>query len=142
MEIIIRCRGNFNILEVEEEGKEDMEIENQNFSLDFVIRKHRELSDKPEYIHFFKTFLYCLSRVDLHVLHQSLENLSFEIDDRLKDLITMIANLRLFRPVEIVRKNDRDFYHLRFRDKGLDNINISAILRNNNVLNKIPIYWL
>ena len=111
-----------------------------DFSLDFVLVKHRELSNKPGYIHFFKTFLYRIPRVDLQLLLQGVEN-SSEIDIRLKDLFKMIANLRLFRPVEIVRKNERDFYHLRFRDKGLDFINISAILRNNAVMNKIPAYF-
>ena len=64
---------------------------------------------------------------------------SLRIEVRLKDLITMISNLQLFRPVEIIRKNDKDFYHLKFRNKGLDFINISSILRNNDVLYKIPI---
>ena len=111
-----------------------------DFSLDFVIDKHRELANKPGYIHFFKTFLYSVPRVDLQILLQGVENSPFEIDVRLKDLIKMIANLRLFRPVEINKSNDRDFYHLNFRDKGLDFINISAILRNKEVMNKIPIY--
>ena len=53
----------------------------------------------------------------------------------------MIANLRLFRPVKITKGDDRDFFHLNFRDKGLDFINISAILRNKEVMNKIPIYF-
>ena len=34
-----------------------------------------------------------------------------------------------------------DFYHICFRDKGLDYINISGILRNEKVLNKIPVYF-
>ena len=49
---------------------------------------------------------------------------SLRIEVRLKDLITMISNLQLFRPVKIIRKNDKDFYHLKFRNKGLDFKNI------------------
>ena len=59
----------------------------------------------------------------------------FRIFDALNDL----RNIK--HSVEIVKRNERDFYHLRFRDKGLDFINISAILRNNAVVNKIPIYF-
>ena len=112
-----------------------------DFSLDFVLDKHRELANKPGYIHFFKTFLYSVPRVDLQILLQSVENSPVVIDVRLKDMIKMIANLRLFKPVEIAKRNDKDFYHLNFRDKGLDFINISAILRNKDVVNKIPIYF-
>ena len=112
-----------------------------DFSLDFVLDKHRELANKPGYIHFFKTFLYSVPRVDLQILLQSVENSPVVIDVRLKDMIKMIANLRLFKPVEIAKRNDKDFYHLNFRDKGLDFINISAILRNKDVINKIPIYF-
>ena len=56
-------------------------------------------------------------------------------------MIIMISNLRLFKPVQISIKNNRDFYHINFRDKGLDYINISSIFRNKNVVDKIPIYF-
>ena len=112
-----------------------------DISLDFVIGKHRELRNKEGYLHFFKTFLYGLPRVDLQLLLTNVENSVVDIDERLKDLIIMISNFRLFRPVQIVRKNERDFYHLNFRDKGLDFINISRILRNHNVSSKVPIYF-
>ena len=112
-----------------------------DISLEFVLRKHQELSNKVDYIHFFKTFLYGLSRLDLQSLLRNVENSLVEVDVRLRDLIIMISNLRLFRPVQVIKKNKRDFYHIKFRDKGLDFINISAILRNKNVLNKIPIYF-
>merc|ERR1711942_91213 len=76
-----------------------------DFSLDFVLDKHRELANKPGYIHFFKTFLYSVPRVDLQILLQSVENSPVVIDVRLKDMIKMIANLRLFKPVEIAKRN-------------------------------------
>ena len=53
----------------------------------------------------------------------------------------MIANLRLFKPVEVVQRKEREFFHLDFRDKGLDFINISGILRNERVKRKIPVYF-
>ena len=51
----------------------------------------------------------------------------------------MISNLRLFKPVQNLRK--KDFYHNNFRDKGLDYVNISIVFRNRNVVNKIPVYF-
>ena len=112
-----------------------------DFSLDFILRKHRELSGGENYIHFFKMFLYGIPRVDLQQLLQNMEGSVLNIDIRLKDLVSMISTMRLFRPVEIQRNSRRDFYHLNFRDKGLDHINIGSILRNQNVMNKIPIYF-
>ena len=109
--------------------------------MDFILRKHRELSGGENYIHFFKTFLYGIPRVDLQQLLQNMEGSVLNIDIRLKDLVSMISTMRLFRPVEIQRNSRRDFYHLNFRDKGLDHINIGSILRNQNVMNKIPIYF-
>ena len=110
-------------------------------SLDFILRKHRELSGRENYIHFFKTFLYGIPRLDLQLLLQGLENSNLNIEERLRDLITMISRIRLFRPVEIQKNKERQFYHLKFRDKGLDFINIGNILRNRNIMNKVPIYF-
>ena len=56
-------------------------------------------------------------------------------------MIDMISNLRLFKPVQITQKGKRDFYHVNFRDKGLDYINLSGILRTDRVKNKIPNYF-
>merc|ERR1712002_697829 len=53
----------------------------------------------------------------------------------------MIANLRLFKPVEVIQRKEREFFHLNFWDKGLDFINISGILRNERVKRKIPVYF-
>ena len=110
-----------------------------DISLDFINRKHRELSNNGDYIHFFKTFLFGLPRLQLKVLHDNINH--SDIDQRVKDMIIMISNLRLYKPVQIVKGDKRDFYHIRFKDKGLDYINISSILRNKNVLNKIPVYF-
>ena len=111
------------------------------FDMAFVKTKHQELNGKAQYFHFFKTFLYGLPRVDLQKLHQEAENSSNQIEERLKDLIIMICNIRLFRPVQISEKNNKEYYHIKFRDKGLDYINIASILRSSNIKNKIPLYF-
>ena len=68
--------------------------------------------------------MYGIPRLDLQLLLQGLENSNLNIEERLRDLITMISRIRLFRPVEIQKNKERQFYHLKFRDKGLDYINI------------------
>ena len=81
---------------------------------------------------------------DLQTL-QTLQNNARQdnmIDDRLRDMINMISHQKLFKPVQTNIKKDRDFYHIQFRDKGLDHINISQILRNKSVTDKIPIYFI
>ena len=110
-------------------------------SLDFVSRKHRELSNKPNYIHFFKTFLYGIPRSDLINLRQRADDMNIEINGRVRDMIFLISEQRLFKPVQVSTKTSKEYYHLRFRDKGLDFINLSSILRNKKVTSHIPIYF-
>ena len=114
---------------------------NNDISMDFLKSKHIELRDKDNYIHFFKTFLYGLPRYQLQTLQQNARQ-DIMIDDRLRDLINMISHQKLFKPVQTNIKKERDFYHIQFRDKGLDHINISQILRNKSVTDKIPIYFI
>ena len=109
-------------------------------SLNFIERKHIELQDRPNYIHFFKTYLYNLPRNKLDGLYRDVQQ-SPNVNDRVKDMIVMVANLRLFRPVQISQKKQRDYYHLEFRDKGLDFINLSGILNTKRVKSKIPNYF-
>ena len=56
-----------------------------DISLDFIDRKHRELSNNGDYIHFFKTFLFGLPRLQLKVLHDNINH--SDIDQRVKDMI-------------------------------------------------------
>ena len=114
---------------------------NSDISLDFLKRKHIELRDRDNYIHFFKTFLYGLPRNQLQSLQTNAKQDNM-IDDRLRDMINLISHQKLFKPVQINTKKDRDFYHIQFRDKGLDHINIGQILRNKSVTDKIPIYFI
>ena len=111
-----------------------------DISLDFLKRKHEELSNSQKYAHFFKTFLYGLPRPLLQQLSQDALNPTFDIDERLKDMISMVSYQRLFIPVQI-KRNNKEFYHLSFRDKGLDFINLSGIMRSHTVLNQIPAYF-
>ena len=111
-----------------------------DISLDFIKRRHQELSNSQHYIHFFKTFLYGLPRSDLQKLSIEALNPQVNLEIRLKDMINMITQQRLFKPVQI-RKINKEFFHLPFRDKGLDFINLSGIMRSHSVLEKIPLYF-
>ena len=55
-------------------------------------------------------------------------------------MINMITHQRLFKPVQI-KKNNKEFFHLPFRDKGLDFINLSGIMRSHSAIEKIPPYF-
>ena len=113
-----------------------------DISLDYINKKHQELVNKEGYIHFFKTFIYGLPRLQLQVLYHNVQNQDIDIDIRIKDLIIMVANLRLFKPVQVTKTvNKRAYFHINFRDKGLDYINLSGILRSKNILDKIPVYF-
>ena len=108
--------------------------------MDFIERKHQELQNSQNYIHFFKTYLYNLPRIKLEKLNQEVQQ-NHGVNERIKDLIIMISNLRLFKPVQTSQKKQGNFYHIDFRDKGLDFINLAGILRTNRVINKIPNYF-
>ena len=112
-----------------------------DISIEFILKKHEELSNKNNYIHFFKTFLYGLPRLELQVLLQKIQNSLLNIDERVKDLVKLVSHQRLYQPVQISKAKNKDYYHLNFRDKGLDYINIGSILRSHNIQNKIPIYF-
>ena len=114
-----------------------------DISLSFINKKHQELMNEQGYIHYFKTFLYGLPRLQLLTLFNDIQNQQTNINVRVKDLIVMITNLRLFKPTQISKVNDskREFFHINFRDKGLDHINISGILRTKTVIDKIPVYF-
>ena len=114
-----------------------------DISLSFINKKHQELMNESGYIHYFKTFLYGLPRLQLLTLYEDIQSQQTDIDNRIKDLVVMISNLRLFRPTQISKVNEskREFFHIDFRDKGLDHINLSGILRTKTVVDKIPVYF-
>ena len=114
---LIHLRGFSIVLEAEEGKKRHSKRKpkrlrtRNDFSLDFLLRKHRELSGRENYIHFFKTFLYGIPRADLQQLLQNMESSVLDIDERLKDLVSMISAMRLFRPVEIQKNSERFLSH-------------------------------
>ena len=110
-------------------------------SLAYIMRKHRELHNKEDYIHFFKTFLYGIPRSDLLNLRQGVQDDQANIDQRVQDMILLISEQRLFKPVQIPNHKGKEFLHMKFRDKGLDFINLSSILRKKEVISKIPVYF-
>ena len=112
-----------------------------NISIDFINKKHLELSNKNGYVHFFKSFLYGLPRSELQVLLQQAQSQISNVNERVKDMIIMISHMRLFKPTQIDKSVKREFFHLDFINKGLDHINISNILRSFNVTSKIPVYF-
>ena len=110
-------------------------------SVAYVKRQHEALKNSSSYMHFFKTYLYNLPRKQLLTLWNEVKLPNDQTEIRIKDAITMIGQLRLFKPVMIKDTKQRDFYHIRFIDKGLDFINPTGILRSPSVESKIPNYF-
>ena len=105
------------------------------------MSKHQAFQNSRNYIHFFKSYLYGLPRRQLFNLWNEVKLPDDRTNGRIKDMIGMIAQLRLFKLVTTTKKKNRDFYHIDFIDKGLDFINISGILRSPSVTSKIPVYF-
>ena len=110
-------------------------------SVAYVMRQHEALKNSSAYMHFFKIYLYGLPRKQLLTLWNEVKLPNDQTDIRIKDAISMIAQLHLFKPVKTTEVKKRDYYHLRFIDKGLDFINISGILCSPSVQSKIPNYF-
>ena len=92
-------------------------------------------------MHFFKTYLYGLPRRQLLTLWDEVRLPHDHTEVRIKDAITMIGYLCIFKPVKTTQVKKRDYFHLRFIDKELDFINISGILHSPSVQAKIPAYF-
>ena len=107
----------------------------------YVTKQHENLKNSHTYMHFFKTYLYSLPRKQLLSLWNEVNQQNDRTDVRIKDIIVMISQLRLFKPVQIKEAKKRDYYHLQFIDKGLDFINLSGILRSPKIQSKIPVYF-
>ena len=110
-------------------------------SIAYVMRQHELLKNSSSYMHFFKTYLYGLPRKKLLELWNEVRLPNDQTETRIKDMINMIGNLRLFKPAEVTEVIRRGFYHLDFIDKGLDFINPGLILRSPTVQSKIPNYF-
>ena len=59
-------------------------------SLRFIERKHRELANTHNYVHYFKTFLYNLPRLKIDKLLQEVKQ-DQNLEERIKDMVVMIA---------------------------------------------------
>ena len=112
-----------------------------NATLASVIAQHQTLKNSTSYTHYFKTYLYGLPKRQLLSLWTEISRPDDTTESWLKDIITMIVNLRLFRPVTKAEIKKRDYYHLNFIDKGLDRINLGGILCSPSVQAKIPSYF-
>ena len=110
-------------------------------SVAYVMTQHEALKNSSSYMHFFKTYLYGLPRKQLLELWNEVRLPNDQTEVRIKDMIRMIGHLCLFKPVKTTEAKRRDYYHLKFIDKGLDFINISGILRSPSVVSKIPSYF-
>ena len=114
---------------------------NHDTTLTSIIARHDALKNSSSYTHYFKTYLYGLPRKHLFNLWTEIGRPDVTTETWLKDIITMIVNLRLFRPVTLPPVKKRIYYHLDFIDKGLDFINLGGILRSPSVQTKIPNYF-
>ena len=110
-------------------------------SIAYVMAQHEALKNSSAYMHFFKTYLYGLPRKQLLHLWDEINLPDDQTEVRIKDMIRMIGNLRLFKPALIIEDTKRDYYHLSFIDKGLDFINPTGILNSPSVVSKIPCYF-
>ena len=110
-------------------------------TVNFVVKKHQDIQNSIHYIHYFKQYLYGLPRKHLHNLWNEIKLPNDLTDARVKDMINMIAQLRLFKPASTAIEKRRAYYHLEFIDKGLDFINPTGILRSPSVTSRIPNYF-
>ena len=110
-------------------------------TVSFVMAKHHSLQNSPNYIHYFKQYLYSLPRRQLAGLYTEVRLPNDSTAVLIKDLISMVAQQRLYQPVRVTPKKERVFCQLDFIDKGLDFINISGILNSPSVQSKVPLYF-
>ena len=80
----------------------------------------------------YSTLLYGIPRQDLVNLRQRVQNHNANKNERVKDKIILISEQRLFKPVQIKNNKGKEFLHINFRDKRLDLINLSSILRKSH----------
>ena len=71
-------------------------------TVNFVVGRHQALQNSRQYLHFFKQYLYGLPRRNLNQLWNEINLPDDTTEVRVKDMINMIAQLRLFKPVSII----------------------------------------
>ena len=113
-----------------------------NTLVDFV-----DMIEKPEGVHKINTKLFSISFLQLRNLQElSLELTNFDYSSaeyRVTAIILNIANYRLFRPVksDVPAEKPKHFMKIKFLNKAVDAINLSALLRSTSITEKIPVYF-
>ena len=110
-------------------------------SVAYIKRQYEALKNSNSYMHFFKSYLYNLPRKQLLTLWNEVKLANDQTEVRIKDAITMIGQLHLFKSVMIKDTKQRDYYHIRFIAKGLDFINLTGILCSPSIESKISNYF-
>ena len=92
---------------------------------------------------------FCRSSIRLHALYKSTLTLHFtdvgSPGHRLQSIILdSISSNRLFKAIRVdepTETRNRPFLNVKFADKGIDALNVSNILNQKSVQNKIPPYF-
>ena len=99
-------------------------------------------------LHHIRTKLYSLPLKRLHTLYESTLTLHFadvgSPGHRLQGIILDISSNRLFKAVRVgepTETRNRPFLNVKFANKGIDALNVSNILNQKSVQNKIPPYF-
>ena len=99
-------------------------------------------------LHHIRTKLYSLPLKRLHALYESTLTLHFadvgSPGQRLHGIILDISSNRLFKAVRVGEPTEirnRPFLNVKFANKGIDALNVSNILNQKSVQNKIPLYF-
>ena len=102
--------------------------------------------EKPEGVHNINTKSFPIPFSQLRTLQGlALESTNFDYSsaEHRVTIILDIASYRLFRPVrsDVPAEKPKNFMKIKFLDKAVDTINLSALLRSTLVTEKIPIYF-
>ena len=99
-------------------------------------------------LHHICTRLYFLPLKTLHVLYESTLTLHFtdvgSPEHRLQGILLDISSNRLFKAVRIcdsIETNNQPFLKIKFTNKGINTLNLSAILNQKSVQSNIPPYF-
>ena len=99
-------------------------------------------------LHHIRTKLYSLPLKQRHALYESTLTLHFadvgSPGHRLQGIILDISSNRLFKAVRVgepTETRNRPFLNVQFSNKGIDALNVSNILNQKSVQNKIPPYF-
>ena len=103
-----------------------------------------DMIEKPEGVYNINTRLFSISFPQLRSLRELALESNFDYSSaeyRVTAIILDIANYRLFRPVrsDVPAKKPKHFMKIKFLNKAVDAINLTAFLRSTSVTDKIPV---